>query len=190
MRGYKLVRSELGKSEIENFGVLSLSYKNIGRLDVAVDDSLRVGRIQGIGDLDADRQQGVEFQGTARDVVLQCCAVKKLHGDERLPVLVVDFVDGADVRVIQRGCSFGFALKTAESLRIFRYFFGEEFEGNKPPELDVFGFVDDTHAAATELFNDAVVGDGLPDEGRGVRHLADMLGCKQRQVNESRGARG
>jgi hypothetical protein len=34
------------------------------------------------------------------------------------------------------------------------------------------------------------VGDGLPDEGRGVRHLADMLGCKQRQVNESRGARG
>jgi hypothetical protein len=30
------------------------------------------------------------------------------------------------------------------------------------------------------------VGDGLPDEG-GVRHLADMLGCRRRQVNEVRG---
>src|SRR6267142_5524263 len=100
MRGYKLVRSELGKSEIENFGVLSLSYKNIGRLDVAVDDSLRVGCIQGISDLDADRQQGVEFHGTARDMALQCCAVQKLHGDERLPMPVVDFIDRTDVGMI------------------------------------------------------------------------------------------
>jgi len=53
---------------------------------------------------------------------------------------------------------------------------------------DAFGFIDNAHAAA-ELFQDALVGDGLPDEG-GVRHLADMLGCEQRRVNEeSRGAR-
>ncbi len=100
MRRCELVGSELGQSEIENFGVLSLGHENIGGLDVAVDDSLRVGCIQGISDLDAGREQGFEFHRAARDAVLQCCAVKKLHGDERLPVLVVDFVDGADVGMI------------------------------------------------------------------------------------------
>src|SRR5438445_8870053 len=166
MRGYKLVRSELGKSEIENFGVLSLSYKNIGRLDVAVDDSLRVGRIQGIGDLDADRQQGVEFQGTARDVVLQCCAVKKLHGDERLPVLVVDFVDGADVRVIQRGGSLCFTLKAAEGLRILGYLLGQEFQGHKPSELHILRLINHTHPAPAELLDDAVMRDVLANHFR------------------------
>jgi hypothetical protein len=102
--------------------------------------------------------------------VLQSLPIEILHGDERLPVLVVDFVDGADVRVIQRGGSFGFALKAAQRLRIFRYLHGQEFEGNKPAELDILGLVDDTHAATAEFSNDAVMGNGLADEGRGVRH--------------------
>ncbi len=75
LRSHKLVRSELGQSEIKNFGVLSFGHENIGRLDVAVDDSLCVGCIQGISDLDADRQQRVKFHGTPRDAVLQCCSV-------------------------------------------------------------------------------------------------------------------
>ena len=66
----------------------------------------------------------------------------------------------------------------------------QEFEGNEPPEPDILGLVGNTHPATAELFDDAVVGDGLPDQRRGVRHLADMLGCVQGQVNEeSRSAR-
>jgi hypothetical protein len=33
--------------------------------------------------------------------MLQRHALQKFHGDERLPMLVVNFVDGADVRMIQ-----------------------------------------------------------------------------------------
>jgi small subunit ribosomal protein S21 len=43
---------------------------------------------------------------------------EKLHGDERLTVLVVNLVDYADVRVVQCGCGFGFALEAAEGLRV------------------------------------------------------------------------
>jgi hypothetical protein len=39
-------------------------------------------------------------------------------------------------------------------------------------ELGVLRFVDHTHPPAAELFEDAVVGDGLPQERGGVRHLA------------------
>jgi DNA-binding GntR family transcriptional regulator len=40
------------------------------------------------------------------------------------------------------------------------------------------------HAAATELFEDAVVGHGATDQRLRIRHLAHILGCGRRQVNE------
>ena len=49
--------------------------------------------------------------------MLQRHAIEKLHGDERLSVLVVNFVDRADVGMIQRG-SFGFALEAAQGLLV------------------------------------------------------------------------
>ena len=48
----------------------------------------------------------------------------------------------------------------------------------------VFGLVN-THSAAAKFLDDAVMRNGLVDEGVGVRHSAVMLGCELRQVNES-----
>jgi hypothetical protein len=39
-------------------------------------------------------------------------------------VLIVNFVNGADVRVVQRRSSLGFALEAAEGLRVFGYVVG------------------------------------------------------------------
>src|SRR5271154_7028337 len=95
--------------------------------------------------------------------MLQRQSIQKLHGDECLAVLVVDFVDGADVGVIQRRGRLGFALKTGERLRVFGYVVGQELKGYEPAELYVFGFVDHTHPAAAEFLDDAIVRDGLAD---------------------------
>src|SRR5208282_974509 len=51
----------------------------------------------------------------------------------------------------------------------------------------VFGFIDDPHAAAAKLFEDAVVRDGPPNERVRGRHSPAILGCDLRQVNESAG---
>jgi len=59
--------------------------------------------------------------------MFQSLAIEKFHGDERLPVLVVNFVDGADVGMVEGGGGFGFALEAGESLRVFGDFVGEEF---------------------------------------------------------------
>src|SRR5271154_5298503 len=116
--------------------------------------------------------------------MLQRGAVQKLHGDEGFAALIVNLVNGANVRVIQRGGGLGFTLETAKRLWIFGYVVRQELQRHKAAELDIFSLVNHAHAATTELFYDAVVGDGLANEGRGTGHAADILGCGWRQVNE------
>jgi hypothetical protein len=44
--------------------------------------------------------------------------------------------------------------------------FRKELEGDKAMQLGVLGLVDHAHAAATEFFEDAIVGDRLASHGR------------------------
>ena len=41
----------------------------------------------------------------------------------------------------------------------------EEFQRDRAVELEVLGFVDNTHSATAELLEDLVVGNGLADHG-------------------------
>ena len=50
-------------------------------------------------------------------------------------------------------------------------------------EPSVLGLVDDPHATTTQLFNHAVVGDGLAEYWSGIVHLRRMLGRATLQVN-------
>jgi hypothetical protein len=94
--------------------------------------------------------------------------------------MLADFVNGADVRVIERGCCTSFATKTFQSLRVLRCILREKFEGDKSAEGNVFCLVHHAHPTATQFLDDAVVRDGLAD------HWAEILGLEIGQVNESR----
>jgi hypothetical protein len=59
----------------------------------------------------------------------------------------------------QGGRSLGFALKAAEGLCVVGEFIGKELQGNVATQLQVFRFVDHTHAPAADLADDAVMGD-------------------------------
>ena len=98
--------------------------------------------------------------------MLQRVAIEKFHGDEGLAVLLVDFVDGADVGMVQSGGGFGFTLEAGEGLRILGDIVGQEFQSDEAAEFEVFGFVDYAHAAAAEFFEDAIVRDGLSEHWR------------------------
>src|ERR1039458_928883 len=141
----------------------SFSHKNVGRLDVAVHDARRVRGIQRVGDVDTQRQNQLGFHGTSGDAMFQHHAVEKLHGDEHFAVLIVNFVDGTNVRVDQCGGGLGFAVEAAERLRVFAYVVRQEFERDKATDFDILSLVDDTHAATAELLDDAIVRDGLTD---------------------------
>ncbi len=143
----------------------ALGDKNIRRLDVAVDDAFDMRGVERVGDLDRQSQQHIGFNGAAGDAVLQRHAIQKFHDDESLAMLVVNFVDGADVGMIQRGGGLRLALETGQGLRILGNFFRQKFERDEAVQLQVLGLVDDAHPATTELLDDAVVRDGLADHG-------------------------
>ena len=130
-----------------------------------MDDVLGMGGVEGVGDLRGERNELVELNGAAVDAMLEGLALEQLHGDEGATVVLVNIVNGADVRVIQSRGGAGFALKTLERLSVGSESVGEEFERDAAAEAGVLGFVDDAHAATAEFAEDAIVRDGLADHG-------------------------
>ena len=88
------------QTKIENLGVAAFGNKDVRRLYVAVDYAFRVGRVERVRNLDGDRQDRLDFHGTAGYTMLQGQPVQKLHDDERLPLVFPNLVDDADVGVI------------------------------------------------------------------------------------------
>src|SRR5262245_28228641 len=91
-------------------------------------------------------------------------SIQILHGDECLPMLVINFVDGADVGMIQSRSGFGFTAESLKSLRIVGNLLRQEFQRDEAVKTDVLRLVDHTHPAAAEFFEDAVMRDGLADK--------------------------
>ena len=107
----------------------------------------------------------VQAQWTGGEAILQRRALQILHDDERPTVLLADVVDGADVRVVQRRGRLRFAREPAQGLGIASTSSSEtnlSATGRLQPRI--FGFVDDAHAAAAELLDDAVVRERLTNQ--------------------------
>ena len=130
-------------------------------------------------------------QRLSRNSLLQGLPVETLHRNELLAVLLPDFVDGADVRVVQARCGIGLPLEAAKCLRVSGYIIGKEFQGDEAIEPCVLRFVDNTHPAATKLFNHAIVGNRLPGEWRGIGHWREFYSApNDRSTRRLRSAAG
>jgi len=56
----------------------------------------------------------------------------------------------------------------------------KEFQSHEAMQADVLCLIDDTHATAAKLLDDAVMRDGLSDQRLGFRHLAHILVCESK----------
>ena len=108
------------------------------------------------------------FHWTAGNAVLQGQPVQKFHGDERLPILLRDFIDGADVGMVESRGRLRLTLETDQRLGISGQSIGQKLQRHESVQGYVLSFVDHTHAAA-QLLDDAVVRDGSPDHSRILR---------------------
>ncbi len=94
--------------------------KDICRLNVAVDDAFRVGGIECVGGLDRDGQQTLRRHGAASDHVLEGHSLQVFHRDKASAIVLTDFVDGADIRMVERRSRTSLAAETLQSLGVLR----------------------------------------------------------------------
>src|SRR5438132_2769323 len=84
--------------------------------------------VEGVGDFDGERKQGLIIERTACDAMLQCHAIEILHDDEWPAVFLPDFVDCANIGMIQGRGSLRFTLESSQSLGIARNIIGQELD--------------------------------------------------------------
>ncbi len=69
---------------------------------------------------------------------------EKFHDDEAQAAVLSNFVDGADVGMVQSGSGASFTAKTFQGLRVVRDIVGQELQRDEAAERGVLGAVDDT----------------------------------------------
>ena len=74
-----------------------------------------------------------------------------------------DFVDGADVGMVEGRSRTRLPAKAFQGLRVFGNIVRQELQSDEASEFGVLGLIDHTHPAAAQLLDDAVVRDGLAD---------------------------
>jgi hypothetical protein len=85
-------------------------------------------------------------------------------------VVFADLMDGANVRMVESRGGKSFTSEAFKRLRVMGDIFRQELQRDETTKLGVLGFVDDTHASTTELLDDAVMRDGLPNQLRAWNH--------------------
>jgi hypothetical protein len=108
----------LAKPKSRIFACYAGSNEDIRGLDVPMNYAVTVRRVQCIGNLNADIKHGFDVQRSAIYQSPERLPLKQFHCNERSPRRRVDFVDGANVWVVQGGSRFGLSLESAEGLNV------------------------------------------------------------------------
>ena len=87
----------------------------------------------------------------------QALALDELHRVVVDAALAADGVDRDDVRVVERGGGAGFVLEAGELLLVEHRGERQHLQRDAAAERDLLGLVDDAHAAAAQLAEDAEV---------------------------------
>ena len=80
--------------------------------------------------------------------------------------MVIDFINRADIGMVQGGCAASFAAEAFDRRRVPRQLLRQEFERHVPAEFEIFRLVDHAHTADPQALQNAIVG----------HHLAGHLG--------------
>ena len=155
------------QAEVEHLDVAGRLEENVGGLDVAMHDVVRVRRGEPAGDADRDAQRVVQRQRpVATDPLGEVLALEQLGHREADLALAREVVDGEDVWVRDPGQGLGLALESLERLGIVRHRFRQHLHRHPAVEMAVAGDVDLSHAARTEGFEDLEVS----EDASGLQH--------------------
>ena len=134
---------------------------DVGGLQIPVDDPLRVGRFERVGNLPGDRQRFIERERSGCDTVGERRALDQLEDQRVGAVRLLEAEDRPDVGMVDRCEHLGFALEPGEAVRIERETVGENLERDVPIQRGITGVIHLAHSAFAN-FRDDFVGPQFP----------------------------
>jgi hypothetical protein len=163
-----------GQPEIQDSDVPLLVDHHVGRLQVAVDHLLRMGRLEPARDpgRDLHRLSLVKPAGLVQQLV-ERLAFDPLHGEKEESFTLADVVDAADVGVRDLARDPHLAAKTLDQLGLAAQVGTDQLERHRAVERGVDRLVDHAHAALTDALDDreAFGKDLSRQKVQGVRRL-------------------
>ena len=157
--GGKIVRRDLRESEVQHLQLTARRDDHVVRLDVTMNDAGGMRLLQRLRGLDADVHHFGRRQWVLPDPLGKTLALDVLHDDEDTIVFFADFVDGADVGMVQCGSRPGLVHQPLPRPIARLGPLGQHFDRNHAAERGVFREEDLTHPARTQLSDDSVVAD-------------------------------
>ncbi len=96
-----------------------------------MNDTLGMRRIECVRNLNRESEQRIRLDGFPGNPVLQGHPLQILHCNEGLVTMLADFVNRADVGMVEGRSGTGLTAKTFQRLWVLRDIIWEEFQGNK-----------------------------------------------------------
>ena len=110
-----------------------------------------------VDDLQRELERLIERKRAPAHEFFQRLAVDVLHHEEEHIFDFIDFVDRADVRMIDGGRGASFSQEPGAGFLVADEIGGERFDGDGAMELCILGLVDHTHPAFSNFLGYAVV---------------------------------
>ena len=133
--------------------------EDVGGLEIAMEDALLMGVVNGLGNFPDERGSLREGKGACAEGISETFAFDEFHGEEVVAVFPADFVNGNDVGMAEARDGLGLNFEAADFLLGSERASEDDFEGNDAVEAFLAGLVNDAHAALADDFEDFVAGE-------------------------------
>ena len=167
----------LGEAEVQDLHQTFARHHQVPRLQVPVHDPRPVRLREATRDLGGQIEQLLEREGTLLQPLLERPALYQFHRDEARTLVVTDFVDGGDVRVVESSRGTGLSFEALELIGVARRCLMEHLDRDLAAEASVAGPIDLSHPPCTDQVENLVRSEPGPAEDREPlrRRLDDRL---------------
>ena len=152
---------DFGNPKVRDIGFARIVEKDIGRLEIAVDNALGMGIVDGRSDSGEDVGHGPNRERPVLEPIGERTAGHIAHDDERLAVLLAVVVHRHDAAVLEHRHGPRLAIEAGAKSRVKKHLARQNLDGHRSSKAGIVGLEDGSHSAPSKFAVDFVASNCL-----------------------------